>query len=344
MKKVRDTDARSLTTDQLTELRIRGVKAVQDGIPPAEVAASLGVNRTTVYDWLALYRKGGWGALDARIRGGRPRKLDGKALRWIYNTITMKNPLQLKFEFALWTVPMIAELIKDRFSVSLSRSSVTRLLNQLGLSAQRPLWRAYQQNPEAVDHWMHTEFPKIKRRAARKGAEIYFGDEAGVRSDYHSGTTWGARGRTPIVSTTGSRFSFNMISAVSARGSLRFMVVEGSVGAAKFIDFLKRLLHGSSRPIFLVVDGHPSHKAKMVKEFVSKQNGKLELYILPGYSPELNPDELVWNHLKTRGLGRMRHESKNEMKKAAIRHLQMLQKCRDIIRSFFQTPSTVYAA
>lgn len=343
MKKARETDARSLTHKELTELRIRAVSAVQQGQSPAEVAAALCVNRTTVYDWLALYRKGGWGALKAEKRGGRPTKLDGKQMRWLYDTITMKNPLQLKFGFALWTVPMIVKLIKDRFNVSLSKSSVNRLLAQLGLSPQRPLWKAYQQNPEAVDHWIHAQYPKIKRRAKRMGAEIFFGDEAGVRSDHHSGTTWAPRGRTPVVTSTGARFGFNMISAVSPSGGMRFMVVEGKVGAKKFIEFLQRLVQGSEHPVFLIVDGHPSHKAKMVQSYVASLEGKLELYILPGYSPELNPDEQVWNNLKNK-LGRIRHESKHAMKKAAIACLQKLQKSKDTIRSFFQTPSTQYAS
>ena len=141
--------------------------------------------------WLAQYRRGGWGQLDARKRGGRPPKLDGRALRWIYNTVANKNPQQMEFPFALWTAAMVQTLIAERFNVTLSHSSVCRLLNQLGLTAQRPLWRAYQQNPETVKRWLETDYPSIRRRAKRAGAQIFFADEAGVRSDYHSGTTWG---------------------------------------------------------------------------------------------------------------------------------------------------------
>ena len=196
---------------------------------------------------------------------------------------------------------MIAQLIKDRYGIRLSRWSVGRLLTQLGLSAQRPLWRAYQQNPEAVEQWLKTEYPQICRQAKKNRAEIYFADEAGIRSDYHSGTTWGVRGKTPIVSNTGSRFSLNLISAVSRLGQMRFMVVKGRVGAAVFITFLKRLLHNATRPIFLIVDGHPAHKAKMVKKFLATNSGRLRLFFLPPYSPELNPDEYVWNESKTSG-------------------------------------------
>ena len=206
------------------------------------VAKVLDISRATMYGWLARYRHGGWGALDASKRGGRPPKLDGKALRWIYRTVTMKNPMQMKFSFALWTSGMIAVLIHNRFGIEVSRSSVSRLLNQLGLSVQRPLWRAYQQDPKKVEKWLKEEYPKIAASAKRWKAHIFFGDEAGIRSDFHSGTTWGIRGKTPIVSTTGARFGLNMISALSPKGQLRFMVTKGRVGAKVFIEFIKRLL------------------------------------------------------------------------------------------------------
>ena len=344
MKKVRESDSRRLGHKTLTELRKRGVGGVQQGESPEVVARALGINRTTIYDWLALYRAGGWGALEARRRGGARRKLDGKALRWLYATITMKNPLQMKFEFALWTCAMVGQLIGRKFGVSLSRTSVNRLLTQLGLSAQRPLWRAYQQDPEKVAHWLKVAYPRIRRRAAKEGADIYFGDEAGVRSEHHAGTTWSPRGVTPVVENTGARFGFNLISAISPRGRLRFMVVEGKINAGVFSEFLERLLHGADRPIFLIVDGHPSHKARKVTDWIERLGGRLRLFLLPGYSPELNPDELVWNGLKNQALGKLVHTTKASMKKAAKAYLRGLQRSPQRIRAFFRKPSTIYAA
>ena len=270
----------------------------------AAQARRSGVNVRTLFRWLSLYRSGGWHQLDAHKRGGRPPKLDGGALRWIYNTLANKSPLQLQFPFALWTAAMVQTLIAQRYKVKLSHSSVCRLLHQLGLSAQRPLWRAYQQNPEAVKRWLETDYPAIRRRAKRAGAQIFFADEAGVRSDFHSGTTWGRRGRTPVVSSTGARFGANLISAISAQGQLRFMMTKGRVTAAVFIEFLKRLLINASAPVFVIADGHPTHRAKSVARFVAAQAGKLALYFLPPYSPELDPDELVWNDLKSHSTGR----------------------------------------
>jgi transposase len=316
------TDGRDLDAATLSELRRRGVAAVQAGESPEHVAAALGVNLRTVFRWLALYRRGGWGALDAAKRGGRPPKLDGRAMRWIYRTIADKNQQQLNFPFALWIAEMVQSLIAQRFNITLSHSSVCRLLNQLGLSAQRPLWRAYQQDPDAVKQWLEKDYPAIRRRAKREGAHIFFADEAGVRSDYHSGTTWGKRGQTPIVSSTGARFGANLISAVSAQGQLRFMVTKGRVTAAVFIEFLKRLMVHATTPVFVIVDGHPTHKAKSVERYVAAQDGRLALFLLPPYSPELNPDELVWADLKAHGTGRTLITSLTQLRQTIMAHLR----------------------
>src|SRR4030042_921465 len=178
---MRKTDARKLTYNELTELRKRGISAVQDGQPAALVAEVLGVQRATLFGWLARYRRGGWDALDARKRGGRPPKLTAKMLAWIYDTVTMKDPRQMKFPFALWTSLMIAELIWRQFHIRLSKASVCRLLNQLGRSPQKPLWRAFQQDAERVQKWIKEEYPQIRALAQKLKADIFFGDEAGVR-------------------------------------------------------------------------------------------------------------------------------------------------------------------
>jgi transposase len=339
-----NTDARRLTHKELTELRKRAVAAVQNGDSPETVARVFGVNRSTIYGWLARYRSGGWGKLNAAKRGGRRPKLDAKALAWLYDAITMKEPRQFQFSFALWTSQMIVGIIWKRFGIKLSRSSVCRLLNQLGITAQRPLWRAYQQDPERVEQWLKEEFPAIRALAERENAEIWFGDEAGVRSDAHAGKTWGKRGRTPIVSTTGARFALNIISAVSPRGDFRFMCVKGRVNADVFIKFLRRLLCGCERKVFLIVDGHPTHKAKKVSRFLESMSGRLQLFLLPPYSPELNPDELVWNDLKNNAIGRKVITGPDQLKAEVISFLRYLQKTPERIVAYFRERHVAYAA
>ena len=341
---MKSQDARKLSHDKLTELRRRAVAAVQNGESPEDVARVMGVNRASVYGWLALYRNGGWDNLDAKKRGGRKPKLDAKALRWIYQTVTLGNPNQLKMPFVLWSAKLLAAAIEKKFGIKLSKASVCRLLHQLGLSPQRPLWRAYQRDPQVVERWLKEDYPAIRAAARKAKGEVWFGDEAGVRSDAHSGTTWAPKGQTPIVSTTGARFGLNVISAVNRRGALRFMCVEGKVNADVFIEYLGRLVESAGHPVYLVVDGHPTHKAAKTRKFVESTKGRLKLFFLPGYSPDLNPDELVWNNLKSQGTGKRAITGPDQLKKLVLGHLRSMQKNADLVRSFYRTPSTEYAA
>jgi transposase len=339
---VRENDGRKLDHQTLEVLRFRAVERVEAGAHPEDVAEALGLARGTVYMWLAKYREGGREALRARPVPGRPAKLSGEQLRRLYALIVGADPRQLEFEFALWTREMVRELIRREFKVALSVVSVGRLLRKLGLSPQRPLYRAYQQNPEAVERWKSEEYPAIRAQAAAEGATIYFADEAGIRSDYHAGTTWAPVGETPVVKATGARFSVNMVSAVTAKGALRFAVYDQSFTTKTFIDFAKRLLHDTDGPVYLIVDGHPTHRAKAVKEFVASTRGRLKLFLLPGYSPELNPDEWVWKNVKHDKIARRGVTSKDDLKAKAIGALRRLQKLPHLVRGFFADPHLRY--
>jgi len=335
-------DGRRLSHKTREEIRIMAVQRVEDGESPEDVVRALGFHRSCIYDWLAKYREGGIEALRTKRIPGRPPKLNGRQLKRIYDLVTRKNPLQLQFEFALWTRRMVRELIRREFGVHLSEVSVGRLLRKLGLSPQRPLRRAYQQNPEAVQRWLEEEYPGIKKLAREEGADIYFADEASVRSDYHSGTTWAPRGKTPEVRTTGARFSVNMISAVSARGLLRFMVIDGRLTADVFISFLKRLLVGASRPVYVIVDRHPVHRSAKVRNFVEATDGRLRLFFLPSYSPQLNPDEMVWNHVKRHQIGKKFITGPDQLKKLVISALRRLQKTPGLVAGFFREKHVQY--
>jgi transposase len=239
---------------------------------------------------------------------------------------------------------MIATLIFRRWGIRLSKASVGRLLAQLGLTCQRPLHWAIEQNPGLVDRWLKEEFPRIRSLARQVRAEIYFGDEAGIRSDFHGGTTWAPRGKTPVVRTTGARFDLNMISAVSPKGQLRFMVIRGRINAKKVCEFIRRLMYGSQRPIVLILDNHPVHLARQVRRCVESFPGRLYLFYLSPYSPELNLDEFVWNHVKTHGIGRMNINGPRALHSKVIGCLRALQKAPHIIRNYFHSKHTAYAA
>jgi transposase len=221
------------------------------------------------------------------------------------------------------------------------QSSNCRLASSL---TQRPLFRAIEQDPKRVRRWLEQEYPLIRRQARAVGANIYFGDEAGVRSDHHAGTTWGVKGQTPVVRTTGQRSSVNMISAVSARGHMRFMLAKGRVNGAVFVEFLKRLLHNAAQPIFLILDGGSYHHSRLVKDYVASLSGKLRLFFLPPYSSELNPDEQVWNYLKHNGVAKLGLRSGKALRKYVLERLRSLQRLPWTIRMFFLTPDTQYAS
>lgn len=188
------------------------------GESPEVVIKALGMSRARIYEWVAAYREGGFEALEAKQITGRPKKLTCEQVRELYTWITSFTPDQLKFNFALWARGRVRELILQEFNVRLSDVSVGRPLRNLGLTPQKPLHRAYQQKPEAVKQWKEETYPEIRKEAKKVGTTIYFGDEASIRSDYHSGTTSAPIGETPVIRNTGSRFSINMISAISPRG------------------------------------------------------------------------------------------------------------------------------
>jgi transposase len=342
MRCKRDTDGRSFDHHSLQLMRQQAVKAVRNGQSAAEVAVSFGVNERTVFRWLASFASGGQTALLAKPIPGRPMLLSPKQMQWLVRALKDKTPQQWKFDYALWTLGLVRQLIENRFAVALSRATVSRLLRLLGFSVQRPLYRAWQQDPVLVERWQTEQFPRIRAEAKKVQAQIFFADESGVRSDYHAGTTWAPRGATPVVKATGARFGLNMLSAVSARGEFRFMLHEGTVNAQVFREFLRRLMIGQSTPVFLIVDGHPAHRARLVREFVEQQGGRLKLWFLPPYSPELNPDELVWGHVK-QAVAKKVPQTKAQLKQRVLGALRRLQKLPDQVASFFRHPTCQYA-
>jgi transposase len=324
------------------EERVRAVQLMESGKSPEMVAEFLGVSRSSVFDWQKKYREGGLAALSTRFASGRPTVLSDKQMMSLYTMIVGKDPRQYSLGFALWTRKLVADLIEQKFGVRLSLPTVGRILKKLGMSAQRPLYRAYQQDPEKVRIWKEQTYPAIRAQAAEAGATIFFADEAGIRTDHHAGTTWAPVGRTPVVVATGERKSVNMISAVSSRGHLHFDLFEGSMTAARFIEFCKKLAHDCPTPVFLVVDGSSAHTANIVKDYVQSTEGRLRLFFLPPYSPELNPDEWVWKNVKHDRIKKAVPLSKGHLWTLAQEALLRLQKIPEIVRGFFGDPHLAY--
>lgn len=319
------------------------VEAVQRGDAVEVVARVFGVATRSVFDWLAWYRQGGWQALKEGARSGRPRKVSGETMRWLYRAITLGNPMQYQFEFCLWTLAIVRRMLQREKGLALSKSAVSRLLAQLGLSPQRPIYRSYKQRPKELRRFLQETYPGLQALARRTGAVIFFVDEAAVRSDAHRGTTWGKIGETPVVRDSGDRFSLRLISAVSPRGDMKFATFTGAMTGARFVEFVAQLRRDVQRPVIVIVDNASYHRSQPLKDYVAGTKGQVVVANLPRYAPELNPDEQVWNQAKSR-LGRLFIVSKQEMHHAVRRILRSIQGNTPLIQSFFQLPDTRYAA
>ena len=348
---MRANDGRKLDHQTLEAIRLRAVEQVEAGVPAAQVGrglAALGLHRRTIYTWLSKDRAEGRAALRAKPVPGRRRKLTDAQLGELADLIDQTDPRDHGFAVVLWTREIVRQLIKARFGVELTVASVGRTLHDLGFSAQRPLYRAEQADPVAVARWKAVEYPTIAAAAKAAGGTVFFVDEAGVRSDYHTGTTWAPVAKTPAVRTTGARFGLNLISAISAQGALRFSVLTGTLTAAGFIAFLQRLVHDAEHnggnPVFCIVDNHPAHRAKAVDRYVASTDGALRLYRLPAYSPQLNPDEWVWNNVKADGVAPAAPKGLEQMKAVVVGRLRRLQRLPHVVRGFFADPELSYIA
>jgi transposase len=313
------------------------------GEPVALVARIYNIAARTVFAWLARYRGGGWEGLEEGARRGRPRKLSGEDMQWVYEAVTMGDPLSYKFEFCLWTLNIIRSMIARERGIKLSKSAVSRLLGHLGLSPQRPIYKSYKQDPKKIEEYLSETFPQVVERAREMGAEIYFVDEAAVRSDAHRGCTWGQVGETPVVRDSGGRFGLKVISAVTLRGDMRFSFIEGKMNSARFIEFLKKLRKDAGRPIIVIADNARYHHSKETQKFIEAEVDSIFMAFLPAYSPELNPDEQVWNHAKAR-LSKLPVLNAQGMKKCLVSILRSIQKQTSLIKSFFRLTDTKYIA
>lgn len=338
-------DARSLPAVAQEDLRRKAVKAVLGGMKQVEAAKVLGVTRQAIGKWLKAHRQGGLKTLKAK-RQGRPR--GGSLLGWqsaqIAKSVVDRCPDQLKMPFYLWTREAVGQLIERRFGVRLSVWTVGRYLARWGFTPQKPMRRAFEKNPEAVHRWLDEKYPAILKQAKQEKANIYWGDEMGMRSDHTVGRSYGRRGQTPVILGTGVRFGCNMISAITNKGQLNFMVFKQRFKANVFEEFLRRLVRQSERKVFIIVDGHPVHRSGKVKKWLNKNEKYIRLFFLPSYSPELNPDEILNQDVKSNAVGRKRARCQSELIANVRSFLWGRQRRPNVVKKYFSEKHVSYAA
>ena len=337
-------DGRNLDHRTLEAIRLMAIERVRDGERPSAVVASFGFHRTTIYKWISAAARPGVGlrALHSKPATGRPRSLAPGQERQVFRWINGRDPRQYGLDFGLWTRSVVADLIERKFNIRLGVTAVGELLAKLGLTPQKPLQRAYQRDPAAIEAWRRDRFPAIARQAKASGGEVYFWDESGFRADTVHGKTWGKKGETPVVGRPGQRQSISAASAVNARGAFWYCTYHGGLNAELFVTLLRRMMRHRTKPVHLVLDGLPAHKTALVKAYVASTNGMLTLHFLPGYAPELNPDELVWSHMKRTGVARTPLRRGENLQAKIEAQLSAIKRMPGLIRSFFAAPSVSY--
>ena len=323
------------------------MRLVGEGRSRTEVAGLLSVSRETVGRWVKAHSVGGERALDARRRGrrrGHTKLTDAQQLR-IAKLVAGKNPDQLSLPGFLWTRALVGELIARELGIEVGEETVGRYLRAWGFSPQKPMRRAYEQSDEAVRVWLEERYPEIEKRARRERAEILWVDESGLRSDHTAGRTWAPVGQTPVTKGTGKRFKANLIAAISNTGTLRFRVFDERFTGPVFLDFLKRLVKDNKgRKVVVILDGHPAHRARIVRDWATANTDLIELHFLPGYSPELNPAECLNQDVKTNALGKRRPISITELKADVRGFLRSAQRRPARVARYFHERHVRYAA
>ncbi len=340
-------DARRLSPEIQEEKRKQAIRLHKTGLRYKEIGQLIEVHFETIGKWVRAYRKGGFKAVQSKPRGkekGVSRKLTPEQAASIQRIIIDKTPDQLKMVYALWTRKAVMELIKDKTGVKLAIRTVGTYLAEWGFTPQKPLKNAYEQSPTKVKKWLEEDYPAIKEKAKKEKAEIYWGDETGMRSDSQHGRGYAPKGKTPVIRISAKRTSTNMISAISNQGKVRFQIYDGRMNAAQLIDFMKRLIKSAKKKVFLILDNLRVHHAKLVKTWLIKQAKKIEVFYLPAYSPELNPDEYLNCDLKAGVHSKPPARNRKQLKAKVLSHMRMLQKQPARVMKYFKHQKIRYAA
>lgn len=340
-------DARKLPPSAQEEKRKLAIRLWKRGQLIKDVAETVGVSPQAVSGWIKRYKTGGLAALKARKRGpevGQTRQLTPEQEKLLQKLITNNTPDQLKFAYALWTRKAVMELIKEETGIAMPVRSVGEYLQRWGFTPQKPIKRAYEQNPKVVQCWLDEDYPAIKSKAKEENAEIYWGDETGVRSDSQHERGYAPKGKTPVIRLNAKRSSTNMISAITNQGKVRFRLFEGNMNADILIDFCKRLVKSAKRKVYLILDNLRVHHAKVFKAWLEGHEDEIEVFYLPSYSPELNPDEYLNCDLKAGVHSGKPARDKKQLKKKVVTHMRMLQKKPRRVAKYFEHRKIRYAA
>lgn len=310
-----------------------------------DVSEIFGLSQSGVEKIWRKYKTQGKRGISEKKRGVQGgKKINGKQSAEVRQLIKDKLPDQLKLSFGLWTREAVQQLILLRYGIELSRWQVGRYLKSWGYTPQKPISKAFEQKPEKVKGWLDKEYPAIKKRAAKENAVIYFGDETGMRSDHQAGKSYAPKGETPVIKKTGQRFSLNMISAISNKGHLQFMILEGRFNGEVFKTFLQQMIKYSRQKIYFVTDGHPAHKTKMLNEWLAENKDRIEVFFLPPYSPELNPQEYVNQDVKTNIIGKKRPINKAQMRTNVEGFMNGRKNDKKQVQKYFHVSHVRYAA
>jgi len=341
-------DARKLSPARQHERRRQVIRARKRGWTRAQVAAKVGLSHTAVTKVIVRYEDGGAAGLAPRKQGrrsGEDRALTAEQEDAVRRIICDKRPEQLKMEFALWSRAAVMQLIERECGVKLHVRSVGKYLARWGFTPQKPIKKAYEQRPEAVQAWLDEQYPEIEKRAKTEGAEIHWGDETALVNTDVRGRSYAPAGKTPVAyAVGGTRQKLSMIATVTNQGKTRWMIIDEAFNSDKLIEFLEALIKDAGRKVFLILDNLRVHHSKPVKAWVEERKDKIELFYLPSYSPELNPEERLNADLKHAIGSKVPARTKAKLKTAATEHMTRLEQSPDRVMSYFQDPHVKYAA
>lgn len=339
-------DARKLSTEAQQELRNLAIRLKKSGQTYNQISKTIHVHPSTICNWYKSYERNGKKALKIQKRGrpsGSCMTLDENQSREIQKTIQEKCPDQMKFPFALWTRKAVQTLIKELYKIDMPIRTVGDYLKRWNFTPQKPLRKAYKQNPKAVKAWLDEEYPALLKRSKLEKAEIHWGDETGLCNDSYHGRSYSPRGKTPEIKLHPRCKRVNLISSITNQGKVRFMIYKEKMNSQTMIQFMKRLIKDSKRKVFLILDNLKVHHSHIVKDWVKEHSEKIELFFLPSYSPELNPDEYLNCDLKSGVHSGVPARTKDQLHKKALSHLRKLQKLPDRVRNYFKHPKIAYA-